>query len=72
MLATIFEIWFGVGAVLAVVTYGLTYGYFKGEFPWASNRGIAAGFALLTVAVPPMVIVPLVLSEGFKHGLRFR
>ncbi len=59
--------------IQAVLIYGMTYGYFKGEFPDQKHRGIA-GFMALFAAILPLIgpLLIFFLSECGEYGLRYK
>ena len=67
--------WFGVGLLLAPVSYGVVFAHFQREFPTIaadqrkSDSLFALWFAAVTVIMPPVVLVALVRG---KHGMAFK
>ena len=72
MIATIIIVGYIISAIL---TYGITFAHFQGEFPTLaeknkkSDMGVACCFALLG----PIGLITSFLSSDFaQHGLKFR
>lgn len=59
--------------IQAVLIYGMTFGYFEGEYPDSENMGVA-GFMGIVASILPFIgpLLILFLSEGAKHGLRYK
>ena len=59
--------------IQAVLIYGMTFGYFSGEFPRQQHRGFATSMALIAGLMP--ILGPSIifwLSDAAKHGLRYK
>jgi hypothetical protein len=77
---TFLIIYFSLGVIAAIFTYGITIGYFWHEFPSLQNekgrfdelvfRGIAG--SLVTLLIPFCLIVTFFELNSAKHGLLFR
>lgn len=70
--------WLGAGALLAPLSYGLTFGYFQRRFPglagrdYYGDRSFAAHFGLMTFFLPLLILVPFFCSDFGRYGLKFR
>lgn len=66
--------YFGMGTVFGILVYGLTIGYFQGEYP-GSKAEIALGtfnFCVAFMIWPLSYPMILWLSAFGKYGLRWR
>jgi len=71
-------VWFAAGAVLAPLSYGMTYAYFQRRWPTLAERdvdrdhGTAVLQAAATFLAPPTLVLTWVMCRRAKHGLLFR
>lgn len=74
----ILSIYIAVCLVLGVLSYGVTFAFFQREWPslaeehYASDLGFAVCIGILAFAIPPVILVALIGSVSFKHGVKFK
>lgn len=64
-----------VWVTCGILAYGFCLGYFDGEFPQFSykNRRMRYSLALMLGVMGPMgLLVNVIASESFTHGLRWK
>lgn len=57
--------------IFSVLTYGITYGFFRQEYP-NSNKNTHRYFAALFSLIPFGLIIAYFLSGKAKNGLKFK